>query len=87
MSTAVRDVSQAFLNQPASSIGRNTAAGGDFHKVITFLQRNSTGSGLRDQAEELQGPAQGARAALTLMVCGDLNRYGSHRLRCLNVWP
>lgn len=54
---------------------------------LTFLQRNSTGSGLRDQAEELQGPAQGARAALTLMVCGDLNRCGPHRLRCLNVWP
>lgn len=53
MSTAVRDVSQAFLNQPASSIGRNTAAGGDFHKVWSSqMNRGATGGAVQDGGKQ-----------------------------------
>lgn len=55
MSTAVRDVSQAFLNQPASSIGRNTAAGGDFHKVWSNqMNRGATGGAVQDGGKQSQ---------------------------------
>lgn len=56
MSTAVRDVSSAFLNRATvSTTGRNAAAGGDFHKVWSSqMSKGATGGAVQDGGNQNQ---------------------------------
>ena len=48
--------------------------------VLDFLLKTS-------QSEELDNYRFYIESRKEIIVCAGLNRYGSHRLLCLNAWP